>query len=441
VAALEASGNLPLAGTLRAARQLRAGDLDRAIAETRAAVAVTGDPALQLSLAGLLLQRHGAELARPGGGGGEAILARGEIVDLIESLQGTPQGPDALAFGLGNVPVDPGQRLRWAEAALQDLSPGNPALLPSAIVMVRQGQATPRELYLQLQPIFDAAPLERRSAFSLWLSGAGLPQEALTLITAQEAAEATSAFGARTEALFRLENYDAVLAASEAGVNVDEDVKLAARARAEYALGRGAQSGATSLAAALEAAARLRRLELILPTGDALGAAQVVDAKLAEMCGNPALSDYVFRVTRDRLMRRGRFNLLDAALERAVRASPESFAVADAARYRRLLQGEPVDPEETAAAVAREPANASARITHALALLRADRPADALANFDDITVFADRLPPGLLAVVAAVLAANGDDARARLAVSSLDLDLLQPGEYALIAPLRVAPAE
>ncbi|MGA1128682.1 MAG: hypothetical protein ACO3XN_01280, partial [Chthoniobacterales bacterium] len=276
----------------------------------------------------------------------------------------------------------------------------------------------------------------RRAAYALWLTGTGLPKEALTLITAQEAGESTAAFGARTEALFAIGNLDGVLAAVEAGGNVDADIRSAAKARAEYARGRGPQGGAAALREAMDAAAKSRRLELILPTGDALGANNVVDEKIAELCGDPAVADYVFRVARDRFSRSGRSSLLAAALERAQGASPESAAVQDYVRYVALTGVEEVPLEETAAACEAEPSNVTFRITHALNLLANNRPGEAFAIFDDITVFADRLPPGQLAVIAAVLAGGGDIGRARMAASAVDTALLSPGEYALILPLR-----
>jgi hypothetical protein len=272
----------------------------------------------------------------------------------------------------------------------------------------------------------------------LWLTGAGLPKEALTLITAQEAGESTAAFGARTEALFAMENLDAVLAAVEAGGNVDADVRMAAKARAEYARGRGPQGGATALREAMHAAAKSRRLELIIPTGDGLGASRVVDENLAELCGDPAVADYVFRVARDRFSRSGRASLLASSLERAQAASPQSPAVQDYVRYLALTGDGEVGLEETAAACTAEPSNVTFRITHALNLLEHNQPAEAFKIFDDITVFADRLPPGQLAVIAAVLAGSGDEARARAAADSLDLALLSPGEYALVLPIRAA---
>jgi hypothetical protein len=75
-----------------------------------------------------------------------------------------------------------------------------------------------------------------------------------------------------------------------------------------------------------------------------------------------------------------------------------------------------------------------------LNLLENNQPAEAFGIFDDITVFADRLPPGPLAVIAAVLAGSGDSVRARAAANLLDPSLRSPGEYALVLPLRaVAP--
>ena len=433
---LEASGNAPAAANARVLRQLRQGDLDRAIAEARRAVEATGDDDLELSLARLLVRRHGPELARSRSPGAEALLAAKQIAGLVDSLASTPLADQALALGLGSPSADPATRARWAAAAMRDLSPDNPALLPAATALVAAGAQSPADIYRRLRPVFDGSPIGRRAAFALWLSGAGMPDEALTLVTAQESAESTAAFGAHTEALFRLGNNEAVIAAAEAAANVDADIKLAARARAEYALGRGARSGANSLREAMAEAARRGRLESILPDADALGASTVADEKLVELCGDPALADYAFRVARDRLSRRGRRALLAAAFDRARAASPNSAAAQDYARYAKLLAGQAVPPSETAAAVAAEPANTAFRITHALALLRAGKPPQALAAFDNVTLFADSLPPGQLAVLSAVLAANGDARRAAAAARGIDPALLTNEEFALLAGQR-----
>jgi hypothetical protein len=438
VDALEKAGRPTEAAALRTARQLRQGDIDRAIAEARAAVAASDDPAFQLDLARLLVRRYRPEFGPGKSPSAEAMAGSAEVVEIIDGLLDTPLRKDALAFALNDVNTGPDNRQRWAAAAMEKIEPDNPALLAAATVLVRSGQKSPQQIHEQMRPIYDAAPLERRAAYALWLTGAGLPKEALTLITAQEAGESTAAFGARTEALFAMENLDAVLGAVEAGGNVDADIRMAAKARAEYARGRGPQGGAAALREAMDAAAKVRRLEFILPTGDALGASNVVDEKLAELCGDPAVADYVFRVARDRFSRSGRSSLLAASLERARAASPQSPAVQDYLRYLALTGDEEISLEETAAACAAEPSNVTFRITHALNLLENNQPAEAFKIFDDITVFADRLPPGQLAVVAAVLAGSGDSERAAAAANMLDPDLLSPGEYALVLPLRAA---
>jgi hypothetical protein len=51
---------------------------------------------------------------------------------------------------------------------------------------------------------------------------------------------------------------------------------------------------------------------------------------------------------------------------------------------------------------------------------------------------ADRLPPGQLAVIAAVFAANGDAVRARAAAALVRPDQLTQAEYALVLPFRDA---
>lgn len=436
VGALEKSGNAQAAGSLRAMRRLRSGDIDKAIAEARLAVSGTDDPQLKLKLAQLLQARHGPELARGRQPGNEAQVAAREIAGIVNSLLDTPLKNAALAFALNQATSPPEMKASWADTAMADLRADNPALLPAATRKIASGKMSAADINRLLRPVFDSAPLDRRAAFCLWLTGAGMPREALSLLTAQEAGESTAAFGAFTEALFATGNFEGVITAAGAGGNVAEDVKLASRARAEYALGRGARSGAKSLADAMRSAARARRLALLLPTADKLGAPNVADETLVEMCGDPAIVEHVFPAARDRLSRRGRASMLAQAFERARAASPSGTAVQDYDRYLRLLRGEPVDPPVTAAAVAANPADQSLRITHALGRLRAGKPAEALAVFDDTTLFAETLPPGQLAVIAAILSANGDTARARAAAGKINIDLLSPEEYALVAPLR-----
>ena len=432
---LEKSGNASEAGEMRSGRKLRRGDLDSAVAAARSAAQASDDPQLKLALAKLLVQRYRPEFGPGLTPSPQALAGSVEAIAIIDGLLGTSLRDEALAFALNQIDATPENRIRWANAAMEDIETANPALLSAAAVLVRIGQKKPQQIHEQLRPVFDAAPLDRRAAYALWLVGAGMPEEALTLITSQEAGESKAAFGARTEAFFAMNNLDAVMSAVEAGGNVDEDIKLSVKARAEYARDHDAK-GAKALGEAMDAAAKSGRLELIIPTGEALGASAVVDEKLAELCGDPSVADYVFRVARDRFSRYGKLNAMASAFEQARAVSPQSASVQDYARYGKLLENRVVDLAETSAACAAEPSNVNFRITHALNLLSQGNAAEALQVFDDITVFADRLPAGQLAVIAAVLQANGENERAQAAVAAIDTNVLAPGEYALIAPLR-----
>jgi hypothetical protein len=84
-------------------------------------------------------------------------------------------------------------------------------------------------------------------------------------------------------------------------------------------------------------------------------------------------------------------------------------------------------------ALAIDPRAVAARFTHALALLKADRAADALGVFHDVDIFVDQLPPGDKAVVIALWETNGMNTHAASLRRSLDPALLQPDEFALIA--------
>ena len=84
------------------------------------------------------------------------------------------------------------------------------------------------------------------------------------------------------------------------------------------------------------------------------------------------------------------------------------------------------------AAVVAAPADPAARFTHALALLREERAADALGVFHDFDVFVERMAPGEQAIVVAIWEANGMSGHAANLRRTLDPALLEQGEYALI---------
>jgi tetratricopeptide (TPR) repeat protein len=448
LADLDAAGNVPAAGRLRTVRSLARGNMDRAIEEARRAVAATDDPTLKLDLARLLLRRHVDRLAIAPQDDESQRIAK-EMFAIIDSLQGTSVGEEALAFGLTFLLPGRENQERWANLAMKNASVLNPALLPAATVMVDLGKAKPEELHGTLRPIFDAAPLDRRAAFVAWLSRQGMPREALTLITAQEAGEGVDAFLARTAALAKMNNWSAVIETADAGGNIPLSVRLVTKARAEYSMRQQAQSGAKSLADALRAAAREGTLPTIVAAGDEMGGQEAVDATLVELCGDPGAADAVFRLTRDRLSRRGppAQPLLAEAHARAMAAAPNAVSVQDYARYVKLLT--PLDedateeetaalavsPEETAQAIAATPADPAVRATHALALLKAGRAQEAVGAFDDLTVFFGRVPPGQQAVICRVLAEAGQSETAQKAAQVIDRKYLTEQESRVLQGL------
>jgi len=444
VEALDAAGNQASAGRLRTVRSLARGNMDRAIEEARRAIAATDDPAMRLDLARLLLRRHIDRLsAAPQNAESQRIA--NEMFAIVDSLQGTEKGEEALAFGLTFLLPGQEKQGQWAERAMKNMDAANPALLPAATVMVDLGKAKSEEMHGQLRPIFDAAPLAQRAALVSWLTRQGMPREALTLITAQEAGESPEPFIARTEALGKLGNWAAVIETVDAGGNAPLSLRLATKARAEYALRQQAQSGANTLADALRAAAVEGTLPQVMAAGDEIGGQNVVDMTLVELCGDARVAGDAFRLTRDRLSRRGAStqSLLADAHARATTAAPNAVSVQDYARYVKLLTppdedateeeiaASKVDPEETAAAVVAAPTDPAVRATHALALLRAGRPQEAVGAFEDLTVFFERVPPALQVIIGRTLFEAGQQDLAQRVLQNIDEKGLTPKERLL----------
>ena len=76
------------------------------------------------------------------------------------------------------------------------------------------------------------------------------------------------------------------------------------------------------------------------------------------------------------------------------------------------------------------------RTTLALALLRKNKPADALAVYEPMKLNWSTALPGWQAVRAAVLAANGREEEARSLALSINWDRLKPQERDLVRALR-----
>jgi len=419
----------------RAERRNARGDLGRAIDYARAARAADDTPEHRLFLARLLAARHGPLLQDPQRTTEEDVAAMEEIAALVGSLADTSLRDQALALGIQAPLLSPEQRVAWARTAFADLQPSNPALLPAAYALRDFGGVSAEELRAQLTVPYVNAPLAAQAAFAAFLTASGLPQAALEVVSAKEAAQDAAAFDARARALAATGQWNDLLALAETGGNVPEALREITRAEAAARLGR---TGLVqkSVPLAIRAALREGSWPLALQRADALGAGQRADEVLIEMCGDAGQADFVFALARERFARRGQFASLEAARHRAAQAAADGAAVSDDRRYTDLLAGRTVDPDETAAALKENPTDLDHRMTHAFSLLQAGRAQEAWEVFDDFTIFYDELRPGHQAVMCAIVAGKGDPGLAEKAVRKIDIDRLLPAEYALVAPYR-----
>jgi hypothetical protein len=132
-----------------------------------------------------------------------------------------------------------------------------------------------------------------------------------------------------------------------------------------------------AVVAAVQAAARDKQLRPMLESLDSIGAGAAAEPELLRLCSDPGTAEAAFALLRDRIGQSAGTAALAAAYERAKQAAPEAPSVLDHGRYLELFRALSVDSSETAAAMASEPTKISARITHALLMLRRKDPAAA----------------------------------------------------------------
>ena len=415
---------------LRSERALRRGNLAESIAQASEAAA-GNDPDRKLDLMRLLMARHAPMLNAPGIPNPEDQKAAEKIMTLVDALQGTPQANQAIAMALGSFPQPPEKARQWAELALEDLSPSNPALIPAAESMIKSGAGTEEEYFIKLSAAFAGASPAEQASCAAWFNRLGRSKDALELITPKKATQDSSAYAARVEALISLQKWDELLAMADMPSNAPKSLRLSARALGAHKLGKSGEAPA-AMADAARAGARDGHLANVLSVADRAGLGKTADAAMLELCQDPQITDTIFRFARDRFGRRGQLALLATAYEAATKSSPYALSVQDYRRRRDLLAGRSVSPDETAAIVAESPADQSARFTHALALLKEKRAGDALGVFYNIDIFVDQLAPGDKAIAVAIYEANGVKVKADALRNSLDTSLLEKGEYALI---------
>ena len=354
-----------------------------------------------------------------------------EAVQIVDAVAAAESADEALAFGLTAVPAGPATRLAWAERAFAERRPDNEALLPAATVLVADRHRSLDEVVRDLQAVFTGAGPVERGLYARWLLDHQRPSDALIFVRAGEARSSRGTFLVRAEALSATEDWRELLNLVEAGSPVSEPVTQLLRARAEKGLGRTA-AAERSWARAVRGAVGRNQLPEVMAQVDQAGRPDIADKTLLELCAEHGPSEYALRVARWRFSQRGEPRLRQQAFKNALRASPQSPSVRDLERLERLMNGEPVDSAETAAALEVESSNIDLRLTHALALMREGRAAEARKVLEPCEAIRHQLQPGQKAVVVAVLAATGSRQEAIALARTIRSNHLTDPEYRLV---------
>lgn len=432
VMTLEQNGNSEAASGFRSKRLLRSGDVSAAINQAREA-AVSGDPSRQVNLLRTLLLHYRPILKKRGGTAPGSAEAAREIIALVDQLQGTPRGNQAIAMALENF-FPPADKIReWSAAAWKDLSPSNTALLPATHAMIAFHEGTPRDFFEKLSPVFENADLDQQISFAQWLSRYQMWDEILELITPEKAERKAAAFQQRGQALAGKGRWQDLVTMTGASPQIYSSLRSTLRGLALKRLNKPSLAR-NALADAVYAAAKEGTLESTLKTLDAMGEGSVADPILIKLCMDPLTVDVAFRAANDRFSRRGQLASLTEAWAAAAATAPELPAILDYKRRVDLLEGREVPLEITAAAEVAAPTDVQVRFTHALNLLKAGHAAEAFGVINGKDTFAEELPPGDKAVAIAILKANGMLTQASLLRRSLDPHLLRKGEFALLIP-------
>lgn len=190
----------------------------------------------------------------------------------------------------------------------------------------------------------------------------------------------------------------------------------------------GLRQPASSVRKALEASIKTMSLPDALAEVDTMGQSFLASEVLLEECAQPSSAEYVVRVARWRFGQRSEPRHLDEIYRRAPAGARGVPTLSDMEWRLELLDGKQVSPGLTGAAVHREPLNVDFLITHALALLRDGRSAEARQAFAQL----EPLNHHLFAAQKAVLGATGSQGEAVSVATSINLQQLPGPEYRLV---------
>jgi hypothetical protein len=286
---------------------------------------------------------------------------------------------------------------------------------------------------------FSGGDDETLAALAAWLNKVGRPDKTLEVLSLNRAAQRQDLYLRHLDALATLDRWSAVKELlSRERFPIEPVLQHMYLAVAQRHLG-SATAATNEWQRALEAANTAEKL---------LAVAQYAEQNSANDIADAAYSEAIKIAPKDRAPYTGRLRLALTAGQTAQAQTiaaeiaqlwPDDVAARNQDAYLRLLLGASDGAAEAAerdanVLVAKEPRNWLARATLGLACLRLGRNKEALAAIREPRVTGVE-PPGVLAVRAAILAANGYEEGARNDARLLAAKPLLPEERALIAPL------
>ena len=290
----------------------------------------------------------------------------------------------------------------------------------------------------EARKLWSGGTEEQRLALSEFLLRHGDPQGVLDLPVTRKG----RAFLLRLDALARLGRWTAireelVLASAEKGA-LDPFFIEVFQARVAQELREISMADVRWKQAMAKAAGNPQKMEFLANFAEKSGNLPIAAEAYRSMVKFPATAVPGYLGLIRVAEKRADIRQLRDVIAELSRQLPQDPAPKNDLAYLNLLFNEKVDDSLLAARqlVSALPERTAYRTTLALAYLRKNQPAEALAAYDQSEIQWSTALPGWQAVRAAVLAANGRDEEARRLALSINWDRLKPQERDLVSKLR-----
>jgi tetratricopeptide (TPR) repeat protein len=283
-----------------------------------------------------------------------------------------------------------------------------------------------------------ADPAARR-ALGVWLNARGEYERMLAVVPIEEAFKRKDLLLLCLDSLAGLRRWNEIeRILGMKNVPLDTAYKELFLARSALELGSATVADMHWRRARIAAGPSSEQLAYIGNYAEKIGQLDQAEAAFRSLSANGATARPALESLLRIAQKRGDVAMLTDTLKTMRERWPQDDSVKNDLAYVNLLMGRAVDESMAAAKelVARSPASLAHRTTLALAAIRKNDPARALAVYQGLTIPWDRVGPGHRAVYAAALGANGKTAEARAEIAALRWEELRPEERELIKSWR-----